>query len=1409
MTMKLDSLGYLFDPIAKIWMRSDYPGIQYNDGDEIENRIAAVIKEASDLSVLSTELRQHCTDWPSLYHLTGTRANIMRPFEAIYKNAQVLEIGAGCGAITRYLGESGANVLALEGSPRRAAIARSRTRELDNVTVLAEKFDQFKSTEKFDVVTLIGVLEYANLFTPGENPTLNMLERVRQLLKPEGKLIIAIENQLGLKYFAGAPEDHLGQPMVGIEGRYRQDQPQTFGRKVLASLLKQAGFATSEFLAPFPDYKLPVSIVTETGFANKNFDAGAFAWQSALRDRQLPSYCNFSLELAWPELVKNELGLDVSNSFLIMASPTSQPLSDSKVMAWHYSTERKARYCKETVFTSETGKSVDIQYRRFVKIDHAPSVDKQENALIQFVCPDTDHYTLGKPLSLEFIHIVTHDGWTLEQVGRFIQRYLLIIKEDAKAKGLQIDLSVLNPEVPGTYFDFIPQNIIIDSHGKQNFIDQEWLLSNPVELSHLVFRSLISLCNSVTRFGQQAGGGSMTSLEFIQGAFAAAGIQFRKSDCDRYSAIEIAVQEAVSGGARRETFDAWMGKPLITPNASQVMYEHGLFKQKVLENQSQIENYEKSIIGRDTDIRKLTNDLKHSHVSSQASDFHLANIEQLVSQRNEQITFLSQRIADMHHSASWRLTAPMRFVTRQLKRAPIAVRLVLPAIKLGGGVGGTVKKAINLYRREGIPGIKRGFRAAALGQQGTPSSVQMAPPAHDVREQTSVHHDSSGSKVADGVWEWAAYCEVKNRIQQFKQTQVEQLALNPVPLVHVESDALDATASAINFPELIANPMVSIILPVFNHAQLTLECLASIAGSDSTVSYEIIIADDASTDDTSRILQLVKNVKYFRNESNLGFLKNTNKALEHVAGTYVLYLNNDVQVSGAWLSTLLATFKDFPSAGAVGPAFIYPSGHLQEAGAAFNLDGTADMIGLNESPQQARFSYTRRVDYVSGACLLIPAKLVQSLGGFSEEFLPCYCEDSDLCLRIQAAGYDVYCNPHVTVMHHLSKSTDALGESYKLKCVYKNVTTLKTKWQDHLQKVVSPKVIALYLPQFHPFSENNKWWGQGFTEWTNVSKAKPNFVGHYQPRYPADLGYYDLRLPEILAQQAALAKQYGVGGFCFYYYWFDGKRLLEQPIEHMLKSKEPDFPFCLCWANENWTRRWDGLENDVLIAQAHSPEDDIAVINDLIRYFKDARYIRIDGRPLLLVYRVALFPNFIETAARWRDTCRQAGIGEIYLTSVESFDGVNGNRDPATFGCDAAVEFPPHGMGEAKPVPGAVLNPNFAGTVGHYNDVAVRFATRPAPAYTRFRSVMPGWDNTARRQDTSFCFDQSTPGAFQAWLEESLEQTRLDRYGDEKLVFLNAWNEWAEGTYLEPDKRFGHTYLEAVRNALDAKQLKR
>jgi 2-polyprenyl-3-methyl-5-hydroxy-6-metoxy-1,4-benzoquinol methylase len=249
MKSMLSKAGYEHNPKTNVWSRPDFLGIDYDDGEDVEQRIANIVDHASDISVLSTELRQHCTDWPSLYHLSSTRANILRPFQGILEATDVLEIGAGCGAITRYLGECDGRVLALEGAPRRAGIARSRTRDLPNVMVVSDRFDDFKCDRQFDVITLIGVLEYANLFMPGEEPALEMLQRVRAMLKPNGTLIIAIENQLGLKYFTGAPEDHLGQAMYGLEGRYRKDQPHTYGRKVLTEMLRQAGFVNSEFMA--------------------------------------------------------------------------------------------------------------------------------------------------------------------------------------------------------------------------------------------------------------------------------------------------------------------------------------------------------------------------------------------------------------------------------------------------------------------------------------------------------------------------------------------------------------------------------------------------------------------------------------------------------------------------------------------------------------------------------------------------------------------------------------------------------------------------------------------------------------------------------------------------------------------------------------------------------------------------------------------------------------------------------------------------------------------------------------------------------------------------------------------------------------------------------------------------------
>lgn len=341
------------------------------------------------------------------------------------------------------------------------------------------------------------------------------------------------------------------------------------------------------------------------------------------------------------------------------------------------------------------------------------------------------------------------------------------------------------------------------------------------------------------------------------------------------------------------------------------------------------------------------------------------------------------------------------------------------------------------------------------------------------------------------------------------------------------------------------------------------------------------------------------------------------------------------------------------------------------------------------------------------------------------------------------------------------------------------------------------RVIAFYLPQFHAIPENDKWWGEGFTEWTNVKPAKPQFEGHYQPHVPDDfLGYYNLLDSKTQLKQIELAKQYGVEGFCFYIYWFSGRRLLEQPVDNYLSDSKLGLPFCVCWANENWSRRWDGLDSDLLMEQRYSPEDDIEFIANTAKYLRDPRYIRISGKPLLLVYRPNLFPNMRATTQRWRVWCREHGIGEIYLTYPQSFECV----DPAEYGFDAACEFPPNNS--SPPNITHKLAPkveDFQTVVYDWRILLDRSDEYEIPKYTLFRSVTPSWDNTARKKNKGIVFQNSCPKLFEKWLTNAFVDTLVRQQEvDERIVFINAWNEWAEGAHLEPDKRYGYAWLNSI-----------
>jgi hypothetical protein len=338
------------------------------------------------------------------------------------------------------------------------------------------------------------------------------------------------------------------------------------------------------------------------------------------------------------------------------------------------------------------------------------------------------------------------------------------------------------------------------------------------------------------------------------------------------------------------------------------------------------------------------------------------------------------------------------------------------------------------------------------------------------------------------------------------------------------------------------------------------------------------------------------------------------------------------------------------------------------------------------------------------------------------------------------------------------------------------------------------KLVAFYLPQYHAIPENDSWWGKGFTEWTNVAKAQPQFVGHHQPRLPGELGFYDLTTPGVMAAQAQLARAHGIGAFCFHYYWFSGKRLLEKPLDAFLEDRSIDIEFCLCWANESWTRRWDGRDDQILMAQDHSAEDHARVFSDLARYMDDPRYMRIEGAPVLIVYRPDIIAHAEEMTALWRQEAKRRGWPGIYLVATTAFRF----DEPERLGFDALVEFPPHGL-LSDPAQGlSWINTAHAGAVFDYAKVAADEARRNARASagaTVFPGVMPGWDNEARRPGAGAIYHGATPDAYGAWLGAAIARAERTLQPDRRLVFINAWNEWAEGAHLEPDRKFGRAFL--------------
>jgi len=350
------------------------------------------------------------------------------------------------------------------------------------------------------------------------------------------------------------------------------------------------------------------------------------------------------------------------------------------------------------------------------------------------------------------------------------------------------------------------------------------------------------------------------------------------------------------------------------------------------------------------------------------------------------------------------------------------------------------------------------------------------------------------------------------------------------------------------------------------------------------------------------------------------------------------------------------------------------------------------------------------------------------------------------------------------------------------------------------------RLIALYLPQFHPIPENDEWWGKGFTEWTNTAKAKPLFRGHYQPHVPADLGFYDLRLSESRVAQAKLAEEYGIEAFCYYHYWFAGRRILERPFNEVLSSGKPKFSFCLCWANETWSGIWHGLRDKILIEQTYpGKEDYINHFNSLLIAFKDERYLKINGKPIFVIYKPFNIPDLERLMDLWNDMATKSGLKGIHFVSMQR---PSNEAEYKIFEAFTVPNLPTVRSVEwiSKKRLLARMQRSFLRKVGtptiySYAEIALGILDNGLPTAKNYPCLVPNWDNTPRSGSNGLVLDGSTPDLFRNQLKKAIEMS-INKPLENRIIFIKSWNEWAEGNYLEPDLKYGLSYLKVIQQEI-------
>ncbi len=778
-------------------------------------------------------------------------------------------------------------------------------------------------------------------------------------------------------------------------------------------------------------------------------------------------------------------------------------------------------------------------------------------------------------------------------------------------------------------------------------------------------------------------------------------------------------------------------------------------------NDGQIANLYRILAERDRQIANLYHvvdekDLQLANLKDER-DRQLAKLYQLVIERDSSI-------AELLSSTSWRITAPLRSMTSYARKLRSVIFALPKILHKGGGVWPTIRHALRVVRNEGILGVK--IRLKRI-----------------ITNQATIH----GMKIAS-------------------QSKLSVVPYYVNPKFDSIAMVLDTEVSVAVHLHLCSSEMVGEFVCYLNHTPVPYDLYVSVPENGDTEAIHIELnsllakaknvvvesVPNRGRNIAALIIQFGERLSKYQIIAHLHSQKtqdNSNPVNGFKAGLNLLMGTNESGGRIAHIIGLLQTTAKIVFPEAPGQCLKDCSGWAGNYALANHFLEKHTRLSINDFPSvefPETFMFWARTE-----CLKDFLELPLNYSEFPTEPIP-------------ADG---------TLVHTLARLILVLASEKKGQCIRlhqgDSIPDYRyyEKQQDYSSTITHSdiKVMSYYLPQFHPIPENDLWHGKDFTEWTKVRAANPLFEGHYQQHIPhADIGYYLLDSPDILRRQAEMMHKSGVYGQVFYHYWFSGKLILEEPAKLLLDTPDIQMPFCFCWANENWTRSWDGNENEILLGQNYSAQDAHDFIHYLIPFFNDPRYIKVEDRPLLFVYRPSSIPNSQEYLAIWQRECAGVGIKPPYVTAVLT----RGATHPKDFGMDAGVERVLHDWTlNAVPEINNSLHcyQPINGSVLPYDDVANFYMKQTgAKDFTYFRSLLPIWDNTARYGSKAYLLHESTPQRFQEWLESSIAYTQSTLPQDRRFVLVNAWNEWAEGAHLEPDSRFGYSYLNAVGRALSS-----